>query len=511
MLREGTNTFSSEENHSPEVHKTHKRKLKPIEKTEPIHEPNLNELYAKRVETNTKKSTDNVKYGLGAQPKYKSYTKANFRKLPQVQANFSEEEMFEMEVVASVLPFKTNNYVVEELIDWSNPKKDPIFILTFPQRDMLTDEHFYKMAEAIKSKDKKLIEDTALEIRLDLNPNPAGQSKVNIPVLDDKQINGMQHKYDQTALFFPSQGQTCHAYCTFCFRWPQFVNTGDTKFAQKEVGTIIQYLKAHPEITDLLITGGDPMIMSPRVFNTYIDEILDADIPNLQNIRIGTKSLAYWPYTYLTDNSADDLLGAFDKITKAGKHLSIMAHFNHYVEMTTPAVREAAKKIHATGARIRTQSPIFRRINDDPKVWENMWREQVKLGMVPYYMFIARDTGAQHYFSLPLVEAQEIFREAYQNVSGLARTVRGPSMSCDPGKIHVLGVSEVAGEKVIVLRFLQGRDKDWIHRPFFAKYDPEAVWIDDLKPAFGEDKFFYEEELGELYESITENSSIAVD
>jgi hypothetical protein len=141
----------------------------------------------------------------------------------------------------------------------------------------------------------------------------------------------------------------------------------------------------------------------------------------------------------------------------------------------------------------------MRNINDSPEAWSEMWREQVRLGCVPYYMFIARDTGAQHYFSVPLARAWEIFRDAYKSVSGIARTVRGPSMSADPGKVEVLGVTSIGGKKVFALRMLQGRNPDWAMRPFFAEYDPKAVWLSDLKPAFGEKRFFFEEELEKRY------------
>jgi len=107
-------------------------------------------------------------------------------------------------------------------------------------------------------------------------------------------------------------------------------------------------------------------------------------------------------------------------------------------------------------------------------------------------MFVVRDTGAQHYFGIPLIKAHEIFKKAYSSVSGLARTVRGPSMSATPGKVHVIGTANVNNEKVIVLRFLQGRNPDWVEVPFFAKYDENAIWLDDLKPAFTEN-FFFEE------------------
>lgn len=109
-------------------------------------------------------------------------------------------------------------------------------------------------------------------------------------------------------------------------------------------------------------------------------------------------------------------------------------------------------------------------------------------------MFVVRDTGAQHYFGISLIKAHEIFKKAYSSVSGLARTVRGPSMSATPGKVHVIGTANIKDEKVIVLRFLQGRNPDWIDIPFFAKYDENAIWLDDLKPAFT-DKFFFQDEM----------------
>jgi hypothetical protein len=113
-------------------------------------------------------------------------------------------------------------------------------------------------------------------------------------------------------------------------------------------------------------------------------------------------------------------------------------------------------------------------------------------------MFIARNTGAQHYFSIPLVDCWKIFREAYQSVSGICRTVRGPSMSCLPGKVQLLGVTEARGEKAMVFRMIQGRNPDWAARPFFAKYDDGAIWYTDLQPAFDEEKFYFTDELNQM-------------
>jgi len=429
----------------------------------------------------------------------KSYTLMNFRTIPQIQ-QMSEETQFQMEVVGNVLPFKTNNYVVEQLIDWDNIPNDPMYVLTFPQKGMLIPEHYDKMASTLRSgADKKEIARVANDIRLQLNPHPAGQMELNVPQLKDgTKLYGMQHKYDETCLFFPSQSQTCHAYCTFCFRWPQFVGMDEMKFAMREGEQLVQYLKEHPEISDVLFTGGDPMIMKASMFSVYTDALLDAKLPNLKTIRIGTKAVSYWPYKFLTDSDADETLKNFEKIVKSGTHLAIMAHFNHLAELSTDPIKEAIKRIRNTGAQIRTQSPLLAHINDDANMWAEMWQKQVSLGCIPYYMFVVRDTGAQQYFGVPLVKAEKIFRTAFRKVSGLARTVRGPSMSATPGKVHVLGVSEINGQKVMALQLLQGRESEWVGVPFFAKYDENAIWLDDLKPAFGE-RFFFEDELETKY------------
>lgn len=422
---------------------------------------------------------------------YRSFAQHNFRQIPQI-GRLPEELIRDMEIVSHVLPFKSNNYVVNELINWDKVPEDPIFILTFPQKDMLLPHHYEKMKAVIESNaSRDEIKKTANEIRAELNPHPAGQLEHNVPTIEGQKLIGMQHKYRETVLFFPSQGQTCHAYCSFCFRWPQFVGIDEWKFGMKETELLVKYLQMHPEVTDLLFTGGDPMIMRNKIFASYIDTILEA-VPNLQTIRIGTKALSYWPYKFITDDDADDTLRTFEKIIRSGKNLSIMAHFNHFAELETMAVQKAIRRIRNTGAQIRTQSPVMKHINDDPGVWSNMWRQQVNLNCIPYYMFVARDTGAQHYFSIPLVKAWDIFREAYQSVSGICRTVRGPSMSAGPGKIQMLGVSDIGNKKIMAFRFLQGRNPDWAARPFFAEYNPDAVWLDDLKPAFGEKHFFFE-------------------
>lgn len=408
----------------------------------------------------------------------------------------SEEARFEMKVVSTVLPFRVNQYVVDELIDWDRVPDDPIYQLTFPQRGMLTDAHFERIATLYREgADKAVIEAAAHEVRLELNPHPADQMEMNMPRdAEGKRIEGIQHKYRETVLFFPSQGQTCHSYCTFCFRWAQFVGDKTLRIAASEARMLHGYLREHHEVTDLLFTGGDPMVMKTKHLQGYLEPLLAPEFDHIQTVRIGTKALSFWPHRFLGASDADELINLLERMVKAGKHVALMAHYNHWREMETPAARAAIRRIRSTGAVIRAQGPLIKHINDDPAVWARMWKTQVSLGIIPYYFFVERDTGARNYFEVPLARAWEIYREAIQQVSGLARTARGPSMSASPGKVEVQGVAEINGEKVFVLRFIQGRNPDWVQRPFFAKYDDQATWLHHLKPAFGEEKWFWQDE-----------------
>lgn len=422
---------------------------------------------------------------------YHAYTPDHFDRIPQLE-RLPADYRFGMRVVSQVLPFRVNRYLIEQLIDWDRVPDDPIFRLVFPDPEMLLPHHFRRMADLVTSgADSRTIAEAAHEMRQSLNPHPAGQTTMNVPRLDGKKLAGLQHKYRETVLFFPRMGQTCHSFCTFCFRWAQFVAGEDWRIAAPRAPGLYAYLQRHPEVTDLLVTGGDPLIMKAAALAEILEPLLGPEFDHLQTIRIGTKAPAFWPFRFLTDGDADALLRLFERMVAGGKHVALMAHYNHWRELETEVARKAIARVQATGAVVRTQTPLVAHVNDDAGVVRRLWQTQVRLGMVPYYLFVARDTGARHYFALPLVRCWQIYREALQGLSGLARTVRGPSMSAGPGKVEIQGVTRVAEEQVFVLRFIQGRNPDWVQRPFFARYDPEAIWLDQLQPAFGRERFFY--------------------
>ena len=191
-------------------------------------------------------------------PRYKPIVVQQIDKVPELQS-LPEDIRFSMKVVGHVLPFRTNRYMVENLIDWDNVPEDPLFQLSFPQKGMISKEDFECVADLLRrDAPKEQLHAAIHEIRAGLNPHPGGQQALNVPTLDDEHLGGMQHKYHETVLFFPGQGQTCHAYCTFCFRWAQFVGDKELRFISTDGDILHRYLAEHQEVTDVSSPAGIP-------------------------------------------------------------------------------------------------------------------------------------------------------------------------------------------------------------------------------------------------------------
>lgn len=224
-----------------------------------------------------------------------------------------------IQVVSAVLPFRTNSHVVDRLIDWSAVPDDPRFRLNFPQPEMLDPEAYAAVARALDGGDRDRLAAVVGVVRESLNPHPAGPLDRNVPLLDGRPLPGAQHEYPETLLWFPAAGQTCHADCTFCFRRPQFVGEPSMRFGAKDHESLVGYLALHREVTDVLLTGGDPMVMATRTLARSVDPLLeDARLDHVQTIRIGTKPLADRPQRFVTDPDADDLLGLFRRVIAGG-------------------------------------------------------------------------------------------------------------------------------------------------------------------------------------------------
>ncbi len=397
----------------------------------------------------------------------------------------------EVDVVSHVLPFKVSSYVVDELIDWDHAPEDAIYRLVFPHRDMLDPADFAVIERGLRSGDKAELHTAVNIVRDKLNPHPSDQIALNVPSEEGNDGWGLQHKYRETLLVFPRQGQTCHSYCGYCFRWAQFVGRSDLQLAVSGPEVMTNHLDQHPEVTDVLFTGGDPLVMRTALIRQYVEPLLRPEREHVQTVRIGTKALSYWPNRVLAGEDADDLIRLLEQVVAAGKHVALMLHFSHPAELATASAHQALSRLAATGAVLRAQAPVVRHVNDDPAIWAELWQREVQLGVVPYYMFVERDTGARRYFGLPLERALEVYAGALRTVSGLGRTARGPVMSASPGKVAIDGVTQLDCGPAFALRFLQARDPSLVGRPFHAVFDPLAEWWNELRPYGEYDRQFF--------------------
>ena len=244
---------------------------------------------------------------------YKKYLRTDIDAIFAVNG-VNDPYIEERKLVAQVYPFKINQHTID-CIDWDHYQYDPLFQLTFPQPGMLTEEELRILKQLNeRNASREEIADVISDLRNEKNPAPANQAS-NRPLIMEEdhsyECDGLQHKYRNTCLMFHRNAQTCHAYCTYCFRFNQFV--GKDKFLEEDSTRLHKYLKQHPEISDILITGGDPGTMKADVFKDILTPLLEPDFDHIKNIRMGTKALTYHPYRFLTEPDADDLLNLLNR------------------------------------------------------------------------------------------------------------------------------------------------------------------------------------------------------
>lgn len=346
----------------------------------------------------------------------------------------TEAERTALSPVADAYAFRVSDYYLK-LIDWNDPA-DPIRQLVIPRPDEL---HDWGTLDA---------------------SNEAANTV----------MRGVQHKYPDTALLLCNE--VCGAYCRYCFRKRLFMNDNDE--ASKDLSEGIAYIAAHAEITNVLLTGGDPLLLSTR----RLTEIIAAlrAIPHVQIIRIGSKMTAFNPFRVLDDPA---LIEMFEKYSTARKRIYVMNHFDHPRELTDEAVACLDKMIRA-GAIMVNQCPLIAGINDDPMVLSDMFRQLSWIGSPQYYVFQGRPTAGNDPYKVPIVRGWEIFREALRYGSGLARRARFV-MSHETGKIEILAVDE----KHIYLRYQRAKDADLRGRFLIYQRNDAAYWLDDLEPVAG--------------------------
>jgi L-lysine 2,3-aminomutase len=385
----------------------------------------------------------------------------------------SEDIREELEVVTKVFPFKTNRYVVDSLIDWENIPQDPIFKINFPNRQMLPEDEYDHLLQLIRNNSTgNNLPDFIDALRSKKASKDVYTSEQYIPILDNKPLYGLVHQFPNTLVAMVRSAKTCFAHCSYCWAWPVHIIKGN-EWGYTDPDAPVKYCYQHGEITDIFFTGGDILHMTVPQLVKYISPFLAVD--SIQSIRIATRSLSWWPHRFTNDIDASELLRFFEEIINRNKHLSLISHIGHPREISTPQAEAAIRKIHDTGAVVRCQTPLIKTVNDSVHTWISLLEKEIRLGLIPYYMFIDANTEAVGCFKVPLANAYHIYSESMKKSSGLAKTMHGPVIMHDCRKIEIVGAEEIHGKKQFILKCLQSPDPEQIGRIATIPYNPAIV------------------------------------
>ena len=348
-------------------------------------------------------------------------------KIEQLE-QLNEEEREILTSVAEKFDFRCNEYYMS-LIDWDDPH-DPIRRAIIPSIDELDDWG-----------------------RLD----PSDEHTYSV-------MPGLEHKYNSTVLILVSN--VCEGICRYCFRKRLFISP--QREYMRDLPNAVKYIEEHPEITNVLLTGGDPLILKPSRLEEIISRLMS--IEHIHIVRIGTKMPAFNPYRIINE---PELINIIKKYSSGRQKIYIMTHFVHPRELTDAAV-QAIEMLQKAGAIITNQMPLIKGVNDDPEILAELLAKLSFVGAVPYYIFQCRPAIGNRAYTIPIEEGYEIIEQAKSIVSGLAKRVRYV-MSHSSGKIEIIGKTD----ECIFFKYHRAADDLESSRFLVLARNPEACWLDD--------------------------------
>ncbi len=347
-------------------------------------------------------------------------------------AQLTDAERSALEEVSRRFAFRSNDYYLS-LIDWNDPN-DPIRRAIVPSADELDDWG-----------------------QLD----PSNEKAYTI-------LPGLEHKYPYTILLLVSE--VCEGICRYCFRKRVFMGSRTERL--RDVPAAIDYIRSQKQVTNVLLTGGDPLALETSKLADIIGRL--REIEHVQIVRIGSRMPAFNPYRILGD---PDLLKMIREYSTAHRKIYIMTHFIHPRELTDVAI-QAVSLLQKAGAVTANQAPLLRGINDDPTVLAELLRKLSFIGDAPYYVFQCRPAVGNRMYTVPIEEGYDIVEQAKSLISGLAKRVRY-AMSHSSGKIEIVGKSE--GQ--VFLKYHRAADGSDNGRMLVFRSNPNACWLDDYEEA----------------------------
>jgi lysine 2,3-aminomutase len=341
----------------------------------------------------------------------------------------SPGETEQLEKVVQIHPMRISPYYFS-LINWSDPD-DPIRKMAIPSRGEL---------------DLAGVYDTSGEA-------------------ENTKMPGLQHKYAETALILATN--RCAVYCRHCFR-KRLVGL-PTEEIVKRFEDAAEYIENHTEINNVLVSGGDPLVLSNKVIGTFLKLLTNID--HLSFIRFGSRT----PVTLPSRFSDPELLALFKKYSRIDKRLYIVTQFNHPREITLQSV-SAVNKILNAGVLISNQTVLLKGVNDNPKTLSTLMNKLVSIGVAPYYVFQCRPVKrVKHHFQVPICEGVRIVEKAKAKCDGHSKRFKYV-MSHRTGKIEILGIMN--GE--IYFKYHEAKDRKNLGVMFKRRVDERAGWLDDF-------------------------------
>ena len=288
------------------------------------------------------------------------------------------------------------------------------------------------------------------------------------PYGDDKHNkgNGVLHKYPYSALIVATD--YCSMYCRHCFR-KAIVGLPNNKTVEN-FQRAAAYIRKHKEITNVIISGGDPLLINTRRIRKILESLVD--IEHVNYVRIGTRTPVVYPMRFFDD----DLLRCFEEFNKQ-KTLYLPTHFNHVNEITDIAA-ETVLRIRQAGVTVNNQAVLLEGVNDSASDIENLMNGLVKIGVNPYYLYQCMPVSrVRHHFQVPLKKGIDLVDEAKLRLDGYAKRFRF-IMGHDVGKIEICGR---IGDKLI-LKQIHSRpeEPEKASRMIVMALDDKAGWLDDM-------------------------------
>jgi lysine 2,3-aminomutase len=355
----------------------------------------------------------------------------SIRSLEQLEnyEDLSSREKEQLGQVVQAHPMCVSPYYMS-LINWNDPH-DPIRKMALPTLEELNLEGFY---------------DTSGEA-------------------ENTKMPGLQHKYAETALILATN--RCATYCRHCFR-KRLVGL-PTEEIVKRFEDAAEYIENHEEINNVLISGGDPLVLSNEVIQRFLEVLTKID--HLSFIRFGSRT----PVTLPSRLSDPELLALFKKYSQMDRRLYVVTQFNHPREITPQSI-SAVNNLIKAGVMLSNQTVLLRGVNDDPETLATLLNRLVSIGVTPYYVFQCRPVKrVKNHFQVPICKGVKIVEKAKANCNGHSKRFKY-IMSHKTGKVEILGIMD--GE--IYFKYHEAKNRENLGVMFKRRVDEKAGWLDDF-------------------------------